>query len=321
MDRQARLYDAAKTGRREGGVLVVVNPTAFGGAAGRRWPLMARHLERHFPSFTVRTTAARGDAERWAAEWTAKHPDQLVVAVGGDGTVHDVVNGLLRDRASARLGIIPAGTGNDIARNAGVPTDPEAAVERLARDQPMPMDAGRLRFQGRDGVSRSRIFLNSASVGVSPRANHIAGNIRRVLPGRICYALGGIAALIAEGAGRYVVTAAGRTLHSGPALNITLANGPSFGGGMRISPASSVSDGRFDQVLIGDIGRIRALIALSRLYAGTHVRMPGVSVTPVKETVQIRREDGAMLIEADGEEFEATGELTVEVLPGAVQLS
>ncbi len=231
-----------------------------------------------------------------------------------------MVNGLLGGGGPARLGIIPAGTGNDVARNTGISADPDAAVERLCRGQPTPVDAARLRFHTPAGLARSRFFINSTSVGVSPRANHIAGRIRRILPGRICYALGGVLALIAEGAGDYTASCAAGILHHGRALNITIANGASFGGGMRISPASIVSDGALDQVVIGAIGRVRALLALSRLYAGTHVHMRGISITPVRETVHLRRADGAMLIEADGEEFAAGNELWVDVLPGAVQL-
>jgi len=153
-----------------------------------------------------------------------------------------------------------------------------------------------------------------------PVANHIAARVRRVLPGKICYALGGVLALIAESAGSYTVTSGEATLFSGPALNLTLANGASFGGGMRISPASVVSDGTLDLVVIGAIGRIRALLALSRLYAGTHVRMGGIRVVPARQPVHLRRADRAMLIEADGEEFEAGNDLWVDILPGAVQL-
>lgn len=300
--------------------LAIVNPAAARGAAARLWPRLAPLLQRRFPGLAVRTTAAPGDAERWAGEWAAGHPGRPVLAIGGDGTVHEVVNGLLGGRETAPLGIIPAGTGNDIARNNGVPADPAGAVERVARGRPTPVDAARLNFSSPEGVVRSRIFINSASVGVSPRANHIAGTIRGILPGPIRYPVAGVLALLAEGAGDYTVTSARGRLHGGRALNLTLANGASFGAGMRISPASEVSDGALDLVVIGDIGRCRALLALSRLYAGTHVRMGGVNVTPVRETVHIRRADRAMLIEADGEEFAAMHELSVDILPGAVQL-
>jgi len=245
-----------------------------------------------------------------------------VLAYGGDGTVHEVVNGLLSGDGGgpSRLGIIPAGTGNDVARNSGIPADAEAAIARLAPERPRPVDAARIRFHSREGLSRTRFFINSTSVGVSPVANHIAARVRRVLPGKICYALGGVLALIAESAGSYTVTSGEATLFSGPALNLTLANGASFGGGMRISPASEVSDGTLDLVVIGAIGRIRALLALSRLYAGTHVRMGGIRVVPARQPVHLRRADRAMLIEADGEEFEAGNDLWVDILPGAVQL-
>ncbi len=300
--------------------LAIVNPTASRGTAARLWPRLEPLLTGLFPDLTVRTTQGPGDAERWAGEWADEHPEHPVIAVGGDGTVHEVVNGLLRGRRSARLAVIPAGTGNDFARNTGIPADPRAAVERLSRPRALAVDAACLRFHTRDGRARSRIFVNSTSVGVSARANHIAGALRPILPGRICYLLGGVLALLLEGTGNFAVTCPGRTLHHGRARNITLANGATFGGGMRISPASTVSDGALDQVVIGDIGRLTALLALSRLYAGTHVGMEGVNVTVVRETVQIRRLDGAMLIEADGEEFEATNELSVDILPGAVRL-
>jgi diacylglycerol kinase (ATP) len=300
--------------------LAIVNPVASRGAAARLWPRIGPLLDRHFPALTVRITQAPGDAERWAGEWAAAHLGAPVFAVGGDGTVHEVANGLLAGGRPTPLGIIPAGTGNDVARNSGVPTDPEAAVERVSRCRTVRLDAARFEFSGPDGAARSRFFLNSISLGVSPRANHIAGRIRRVLPGPFRYPMSGVLALLAEGPGDYTVSTANRTLHRGPALNLTLANGAGFGGGMRISPASSVNDGALDLVVIGAIGRLRALLALSRLYAGTHVRMGGIHVTPVAENVRIHRADGAMLIEADGEEFEATGELSVDILPGAIAL-
>ena len=302
------------------GVLAIVNPVAARGAARSIWRRVETQLARLFPGLTAQSTQARGDAERWAGEWARAHPKGTVIAVGGDGTMHEVVNGLLGAGATARLGVIPAGTGNDFARNTGVPIEAAAALVRLGRGTAVPVDAGRIRFVGAAGIPGVRMFVNSASLGVSARANRIAGRIRQVVPGRICYPISGVLGLMGERAGHYTIRLEDRTLFSGRALNITLANGACFGGGMRISPESSVSDGVLDQVLIGDIGRIAALMALARLYAGTHVRMRGISVAPVSEAVQITRADGPMLVETDGEDFETAGPLSIEPMRGAIRL-
>jgi diacylglycerol kinase family enzyme len=164
------------------------------------------------------------------------------------------------------------------------------------------------------------VFLNSVSVGISPRANRVAHTLRRVLPGRLCYALGGVAALFGEGWRQYRVSNGDAVIWDGEALNLTVANCASFGGGMRISPGSRPTDGILELVVIGRMGRIRALLALSRLYAGTHVTMRGVSVTPVRDATRIRSGEGRLLIEADGHEFVSEGELLVEPLPAALTL-
>lgn len=302
------------------GVLAIVNPVAARGAALSTWRQVETPLTQLFPGLAIRTTQARGDAERWAGEWARAHPDGTVVAVGGDGTMHEVVNGLLGAAATTSIGMIPAGTGNDFARNTGVPTAAHAALERLGRNIPVSVDAGRIRFETATGIPGLRWFVNSASLGVSARANRIAGRIRRLVPGRICYPISGVLGLIGERAGQYTIRSSDRTTFSGRALNVTLANGASFGGGMRISPASSTSDGILDQVVIGDIGRIPALLALTRLYAGTHVRMRGISVAPVSTEVEITRADGPMLVETDGEDFETAGPVFIEPVRGAIRL-
>lgn len=301
-------------------VLAIVNPVSARGAALSIWRRVEAPLAKIFPELTSHLTKARGDAERSAGEWARTHPEGTVIAVGGDGTVHEIVNGLLRESATARLGVIPAGTGNDFARNTGVPTNTRAALERLARGAPIPMDAGRIEFERADGLPGMRVFVNSASLGISPRANQIAAKMPRALPGWIRYPLGGVLALLTRRSGHYTIRSGDRTLFSGRALNLTLANGACFGGGMRISPASSMSDGVLEQVLIGDIGRIAALLALSRLYAGTHVGMRGISVSPFSERMQISRADGLMLVETDGEDFEAVGVLAIEPMRGAIRL-
>ena len=317
--------------------LVIVNPVAAGGrgaAVGRR---TVQALRAATPALEVGTTTAAGDAEALAAEWARAHPSGIVLVVGGDGTLHEAVNGLLRDGSvTAGLGVVPAGTGNDFARSTGTPLDPDAAVECLAGFlrrragrawAPEPsvstmrrVDLGRLRYRDRDGNARSRFFLNAVSLGVAPRGNRHARAMAGLVPGRLRYTLGGIAALLSGAPERYKVTREGTVGFEGDALNLTIANGPTFGGGLRISPGSWLTDGVLEQVIIGPLGITRALLALGRLAGGTHVGMRGVTVTPVAEALTIENGAAVLLAEADGQEFEAAGGLTVEPAAGALTL-
>lgn len=300
--------------------LAIVNPAASGGRAGNRWPHLLPALAGSLPGLVVRTTERPGHGEAIGREWAMAHPVGAVVVVGGDGSVHEVANGLVSAGWRGRLGVIPAGTGNDFARSAGLPLRDSEAAARLDCRSPRPVDLGRIRFTDRGGVARERLFLNAVSVGVSPRANRLAHSVKRVLPGRLSYAISGVLALFLAGRNGYTITHDGVEVLSGEALNISVANGASFGGGMRISPGSRLDDGVLDQVVIGPVGAMRALLALSRLYEGSHVKMRGVTVTPVRGTMRLTRQGGAMLVEADGHDFDVVGTLEIEVMPGAVSL-
>ncbi len=306
--------------------LAVVNPAARGGRGLGVWRRVEPAVRAAFPALELVETEAPGHAETLAAAWGRGHPDGILLVVGGDGTLHEAVNGLLGGGCTgASLAVVPAGTGNDFARSTGVPLDPAAAVERHARQvrSGIPVrrvDVGRLTFRGRGGAAETRFFLNSVSLGVGPRANRLAQAMRRVVPGRLRYPLGGAIAVLSGGTRRYRVTSGSALRFEGDALNLTIANGPTFGGGLRISPGSSLSDGILEQVIIGRLGAVRALAALSRLYGGTHVGMRGVTVAPVGEALTIESDGGATLVEADGQEFEIEGPLTVGPVPGALGL-
>jgi diacylglycerol kinase (ATP) len=243
-----------------------------------------------------------------------------VVVLGGDGTVHEAVNGLMAEAPAGSLAVIPAGTGNDVARNAGIPLDPGAAVELIGRAPPRRIDLGSLQFRDPGGNLRRVTFLNSASLGISPAANRHAQALRRILPGRLCYTVGGVVALLTAPRRRFQIRAGERQQYEGLALNITFANGSGFGGGMRIAPEASPWDGQLDRVIIGKIGLFRSLLALARLRRGGHVRMPGVQMTRTAVATQISSPGPALHLEADGHDYRVEGPVTVTIRPGALGL-
>ena len=299
--------------------LVLVNPVSSGGRGARVWAHIEPVLRAGRPGLQVHLTRGHDDAEGVARDWAAAGGTLLVV-VGGDGTLHEAVNGLAgAGRLGAvRVAVIPAGTGNDFARSTGIRTGTLPALDGAE----IAVDLGRLRFATTDGRIRTRVFLNSASVGVSVRGNALAHRLRRRLPGAACYVLGGIGALLLERRHRRPVVRLrvdGRLVYEGRALNLTVANGETFGSGLPIAPGASVRDGVLDHVVVGDVGFWGAIRAFLKLMRGTHLELPSVRQTGGR-LAEIEF-DGTIAIEADGYMLEGNGPIAAEILPGALRLA
>jgi len=303
-----------------GGALVLLNPTSGRGRAGRLWTELSPLLKARWSALQLHQTTGPGDAERRAAVWARQDGPGPIVILGGDGTVHEAVNGMMAEGPPPALAVIPAGTGNDVARNTGVPLDPQTAAGLIGRAGPRLLDLGTLEFRDPGGSPRRVTFLNSVSMGVSPAANRHAQRLRLVLPGRLCYTIGGVIALLTAPRRRFELASGERKEFEGDALNITFANGRGFGGGMRIAPDASPWDGQLDRVIIGKLGLVRSLLALARLRGGGHVGMAEVRITRTAARTQISSPGPALHLEADGHDYSAEGPVTVSVRPGALQL-
>lgn len=191
----------------------------------------------------------------------------LIVAVGGDGTVNEVVNGLLDKPGDpvSTLGTIMTGRGRDLCRNLGVPAVPEQAADRLTQGKDVLFDVGMAEW----GVTRRRFFLNAAGAGfdatVARRAQSVGG------PGTVPYlrallgALGNHRPVSAE------IRVDGRQAWAGELTTAVVANGACYGGGMKIAPGADAADGVLDLVVIGALGRRELLWWLPRVYRGTHL--------------------------------------------------
>ena len=248
-------------------------------------------------------------------------PVRAVVAVGGDGVVQAVLGvlvGLGPRGADVPLGLVPCGTGNDLARHLGIPReDPEAAAGRILRrlDGPPPprLDVGRARTGDGRTVHFGTVLAAGFDAAVNERANrrpHLRGaaryltamlvELRRLRP--LDYRL-------------EIVDAAGRTRSAHrPGLLLDLANTSSFGGGLRIAPDARADDGLLELVGVDPLGRARLLGLLPALLAGRHTRLPCVRVERVRSVVL---EAPGVVAYADGERAGPTP-LRVDVLPGAV---
>jgi YegS/Rv2252/BmrU family lipid kinase len=262
--------------------LLIVNPSAQNGQLGRRWPELGAALRRELGSFEEALTSSPGDATSLARQAIESGVD-TVVAVGGDGTTNEVVNGFFDgDRAlgsETALAVLPFGTGGDFRRSVGLSRDTRMAARALAERHTRTIDVGHLELTGRDGAPQSRIFINISSFGVSGLVDEYVNQTSKRLGGRLSFMLATARAgftydnqrvrLVFDGDERGAVDT---TIYV-----VAVANGRYFGGGMCIAPDAELDDGQFDVVAMGDLGRWELVRHGRKIYSGGHLGLDKVS--------------------------------------------
>lgn len=273
-------------------IVVAINPNASFGRGREVGPAVVttlRALGHEVTSLIEPDFAQLLDAARSAVR---EKPDALVV-VGGDGMVNLGVRAL--DGSRVPLGLVPSGTGNDMARGLGIPVgDTEAAIEHLVAalaKPPRVIDAGRIGFA--DGGSRFACIL---SAGFDALVNERANRMTRPR-GRSRYTIALLIELAKLRRINYTVTLDG-VVHHERALLVAVANNLSFGGGMKVAPDAQLDDGLFDVVLVRPLGRLAFLRIYPRVFAGTHVTDSRVVV---HRAAAVRIEAEGVVAYADGE--------------------
>lgn len=287
----------------------IVNPRAAGGATLRRWPELERGLVELGFRITTVLTAGPGDATRRARE-AAQGGAELVIAVGGDGTLNEVVNGLMQAGGQVPLAILPAGTGGDTRRTLGIPADPWAAARGLLGAETRSVDVGVARFGGQE-----RYFLNIAEAGLGGAAVARVNRTTKVFGGFMSFLVGTLATFASYEPCQLTLRVDGGAPRTLRAWNVVVANGAYFGGGMKVLPMARMDDGMLEVMLVGDVPR-RALFAnIVNLYRGTHLRQAGVEHFRARE-VEITAER-PLLLDLDGEQ-PGTSPVSFGVRPGAL---
>ena len=193
------------------------------------------------------------------------------MAVGGDGTVNEVVNGIAG--LDVELAVIPRGTGWDFVRTYGIPRKLEAAVEVALRGRTRVIDLGRAHYLGWDGAEREALFANVASAGMSGAIAKRANETSKALGGKVSYAWATFSVFSRWRNGEVTVRVDGEE-HRGRMHDVIVANGRYLGGGMKMLPEAEPDDGRLDVLLIGDLTKRDLLLTLPKTYRGTHLPHP-----------------------------------------------
>lgn len=295
-------------------VRVILNPTAGGGRAGRAAAAIERELAGRGIVADVVLTRARGHATELAAEAAPDH--DLVVAAGGDGTIHEVANGLLAvaaEQRRARLAVLPIGTGNDFAKLLGGHRL-EHAFDCILRGAPRELDVGLVRWR-----DHSEYFINGMGTGIDVEVVRQIARLPR-FRGITGYLIGVLRALRVFEPIRARLRVDGVDV-DGRVMIVGVGNGVSQGGGFYITPAATPDDGRLDLCVIDEMSLPRVLVTLPRLLRGRHVNLSSVHMMTF-EHLEIET-DAPLFFQLDGELREPAGvhRLTVDVLRGALPVA
>ncbi len=296
---------------------VIVNPVAGAKSAGRLWPRIDSLLKHEGLSFDFQYTEGVGHAIEIARE-AAGDGYRYVVAVGGDGTVHEVANGILGSGGADRttMGIINTGTGSDFIRSAGVPRDYAPACSRVVNPHPSNIDVGVIECQ-KDRKPVKRFFVNAAGLGFDAEVAETTERLPKYLGGTLPYVLGVLRTLVGY-RNKSVTLRSGDKTQDLKVVTVVVANGGYYGGGMHVAPGADLRDGRLDLMVVGNMGKLELLRAFPRVYKGTHVTHPKVVMD---RTAEIRVEtSGRVLVHADGEVI-GEGPVAFRILPGALTLA
>ena len=299
--------------------MVIVNPTSGAGANGRRWRRTARALRQALGSFEHAFTERPLHASELARR--ALHSGyEMIVAVGGDGTLNEVVGGFFEAgrpvAPQAVLGVVALGTGSDFARTLGRPGLDEACARLAGRDSRL-VDVGHARFTGHDGALRERVFLNVASFGCSGLVARLVSPRLKRASGALAFTLATVRALATFRDQPVSISIDGGATLDYSITNCAFCNARFFGAGVQVAPAAQIDDGRFDVTLWSGFGLVDFIRKHRSLYNGTHVTEPGTRLL----TACRARADSPVIVlfELDGE---SVGRLPVEIriLPHALRL-
>lgn len=298
-------------------LLAIVNGASAGGKTAGRWPAVEAALAAAGVEVEVAFTEAPGHAGEIAAE-AAAAGRSAIAACGGDGTLNEVVNGLIDETGAPRgagikLGVLPSGTGGDFRKTLGLSAEASEAAAVIARGNTRRIDAGIVEYA--DGTVPSR-FVNIASCGVGYEVDSRI-NALKVKPGKFAYAMVSLRATIPYKPVATTVRVDGEEI-SGSYAWIAFANGQYFGGGMHAAPDADPSDGQLDVVLC-ELSGLRAVFESRHLYAGTHVSRAGTTVLRGNQIEVVPDPERQMGFDVDGEAM-GFAPATIRALPGVLDV-
>lgn len=274
-------------------IMLIVNPTAGKGKAGKMVPLIENTMKNSDgASFDISFTKERGHATEIARS-SAEDGYDIVYAVGGDGTVNEVMNGLIGTKSA--LAVLPVGSGNDFARSLGISENIEEAIRQSMSGNRKLIDVG---------IINGRHFINISSVGFDAEVVLATQNFKKLLFSGSAAYVAGLISTIFTNKPRHVKISVDGNCFEKCILLAAVANGKYYGGGMMAAPDAVMDDGKFDVCIIEKVAKIKMLFLFPKFMKGEHKAFKEVSFLK-SEKVEIESQD-PIAINVDGEVFKDT---------------
>ncbi|MBI3540620.1 MAG: diacylglycerol kinase family lipid kinase [Deltaproteobacteria bacterium] len=283
---------------------VILNTKAAGGVAGRLWPWISEELEKEIGPFDFEETQKVGHGRTLAKE-AVEEGSNLIIACGGDGTIHEVANGIYEARTTEKptLGILCLGTGGDLIKTLGISKNIPDQIKVIASQKTKRIDLGLCEYLNEQGKKEKRVFINVADVGLGADVCRRVAHSRSFFGRKLAYLAASLRAFASWRPKKIEIV----TEHLAPGfwpetpLIIAIANGRYFGGGMPIAPSANLSDGYFDLMVVGPLKAAMAPVFIPLLYSKQILRLPQARFDRVNSILIKASEEAEVGLELDGE--------------------
>ncbi|MEJ6952321.1 diacylglycerol/lipid kinase family protein [Natronospora cellulosivora (SeqCode)] len=258
-------------------IMAVVNPVSSGGKTAKNWPQYIKYFQEEGLSIDSSYTSYPGHGVKLAREAVEKGY-HYIMAVGGDGTINEVVNGLFKDNKlineKIKLLIFAQGTGSDFIRTLGLKKGPEEIVKVMGRENIKSIDIGQVTYKSYDGNKESRYFINMADTGIGAATAKLVNESSKIFGGFLTYLWGIIRTLIVYRNRKVKVKVDGKLKYQEKLNSLIIANGKYFGGGIMIAPEAELDNGSLNILALKNLSKIDIIFNLIRAYKGTHLSHP-----------------------------------------------
>lgn len=304
-------------------MLFIINPKAKSEKARSVWLSVEGEARKLFPQASFCFTEKKHHGTELARRFCQSVENPFIVVVGGDGTLSEVINGVMVGaqllNPGTTLALIPLGTGNDFARSLGLPTNVEKALRLLKNPAIKLLDLGFCEFKAKDKTVDSRYFINGFSCGVGAQAAKSVVLFKPYVGARLSYFLSTVYTLLLHKPYKLEVSCGEKSFFFDKLHSFSVANGSYFGGGMHLAPHAKVDSKKLEVVLFEKMSKVSLFFNLPRVYNASHLKLDSVKTFAVNSLFFKKPEDQEFFCELDGEVFSGIPQ-KISCLPQVVRI-